>query len=95
MNDISAIGASSASTVVEYADAPANDQAVIEVRAAELRAGDDVLMNDWHLHVRRLDLNGSSVAFVVDEFPDIVHHRAADTVLHVASRSGRPAAKCD
>lgn len=88
MNDISAVRASSASTVVDHADPPASDQAVIEGTAAELRVGDDILMNDWHLHVRRLDVNGSSVAFVVDEFPDIVHHGAASTVLHVASRTG-------
>jgi hypothetical protein len=91
MNDISPTEASSASRAVEHTDPRADDQAVIEVTAAELSVGDDILLNDWHLHVRRLDVTGSSVAFVVEEFPDVVHHRAADTRLHVAARGG----KCD
>ena len=59
------------------------DQTVTEVKAAELQVGDEFLVNDWHLHVRNIDVDGSSVAFVVDEFPEIVQHRAADAVLHV------------
>jgi hypothetical protein len=40
-------------------------------------------MNDWHRHVRSVDVDGGWVAFVVHEFPEIIHHRPGDDVLHV------------
>jgi hypothetical protein len=51
--------------------------------ARDLHAGDILRQHDWRLHVRRVDVDGNSVAFVVDEFPSDVQHRAADAVLDV------------
>jgi hypothetical protein len=53
------------------------------VLARDLHPGDVVHQHDWNLHVRRVDVDGNSVAFVVDEFPGDVQHRAADAVLDV------------
>lgn len=83
MNDTRATRAPSARIVVEQADSEAKEQAVTEVRAAQLHVGDDIGLNDWILRVRRVDVDGTSVAFVVDEFPEVIHHRAADAVVHV------------
>jgi hypothetical protein len=68
---------------VDGAGTLADHPAVTVVKAAELQVGDYLLINDWQLHVRSVDVDGSSVAFVVDEFPEIIHHRPGDHVLHV------------
>jgi predicted acyl esterase len=75
--------------VVDQADPRAEDHAVTEVRAAQLHVGDDIVMNDWALHVCRVDVDGTSVAFVVEEFPEVILHRAADAVLHVSTTNTR------
>jgi hypothetical protein len=73
---------------VDGAGQLADRPAATEVKAAELHVGDCLLMNDWHLHVRSVDVDGSSVAFVVDEFPEIIHHRPGDDELHVRRSAG-------
>ena len=54
-----------------------------DLTAGELRIGDEIVMNDWHLHVRNVVVDDRSVMFTVEEFPEIVHHRAVDAVIGV------------
>jgi hypothetical protein len=56
---------------------------VSAVRAAELHPGDVVHEHDWLLHVRAVEREDASVAFVVTEFPGTLLHRAAGDVLEV------------
>jgi hypothetical protein len=83
MNDARGTRTPPASEPVDRAGPLADRPSATGVKAAELHVGDCLLMNDWHLHVHRVDVDGSSVAFVVDEFPEIIHHRPGDDVLHV------------
>jgi hypothetical protein len=77
---------------IDRAGPLADHPAATEVKAADLHTSDCLLMNDWHLHVRSVDVDGNSVAFVVDEFPEIIHHRPGDDVLHVRRSAAWPLA---
>jgi hypothetical protein len=83
MNDARATPTPPQSKPIAGAGPLADHPAATEVKAADLHIGDCLLMNDWHLHVRSVDVEGCSVAFVVDEFPEIIHHRPGHDVLHV------------